>query len=172
MSFKLSPEYALLGILMTGEKHGYEVHSYFSSKMSQFWLLSMSQVYALLKRMEKNGMVLSREEWQVNRPVKKIFSITQAGKERFLRWVYSPVEHLRNLRIEFMTRLFFVKELNLKGAPAIIDKQIDVFQDKFGAIKTSREKISDEFQALLLSFKIAQTRSALDWLEECKNYFS
>jgi len=55
MSFKLSPEYALLGILMTGPKHGYEVHGEFSSKMSQFWHLNISQVYALLKRMEKNG---------------------------------------------------------------------------------------------------------------------
>ena len=61
MSFKLSPEYALLGVLMTGPKHGYEMHSYFSSKMGQFWRLSMSQVYSLLKRMEKNGVVVSKE---------------------------------------------------------------------------------------------------------------
>jgi DNA-binding PadR family transcriptional regulator len=48
MSFKLSPEYALLGVLMPGPKHGYEMHSYFSSNMDQFWRLSMSQIYALL----------------------------------------------------------------------------------------------------------------------------
>ncbi|MBW2106792.1 MAG: PadR family transcriptional regulator, partial [Deltaproteobacteria bacterium] len=77
MSFKLSPEYALLGILMTGPNHGYEMHSYFSSNMDQFWRLNMSQIYALLKRMEKNGVVISKGEWQNNRPAKKIFSITQ-----------------------------------------------------------------------------------------------
>jgi len=48
MSFKSSPEYALPGILMTGPKHGYEVHGYFSSKMNQFWHLSINQMYALL----------------------------------------------------------------------------------------------------------------------------
>jgi DNA-binding PadR family transcriptional regulator len=88
MSFKLSPEYVLLGILMTGPKHGYEMHSYFSSHMDQFWRLSMSQIYALLKRMEKNGVVIPKAELQNNKPAKKIFSITQTGKEGFLNWVY------------------------------------------------------------------------------------
>jgi len=172
MGFKLSPEYAFLGVLMTSPKHGYELHSYFSSKMSQFWRLNMSQVYALLKRMEKNGMVVSREERQENRPAKKIFSITQAGKQRFRDWVYSPVKHVRDLRIEFMAKLFFIKEFKLKGAVDIIDKQIEVLEKKFGVIKSSEEDITEEFQRIHHSFKIAQTISALDWLKECKTYFS
>jgi DNA-binding PadR family transcriptional regulator len=48
MIFKSSSEYVLLGILMTDPKHGYEVNGYFSSKMNQFWHLSISQVYSLL----------------------------------------------------------------------------------------------------------------------------
>ena len=108
----------------------------------------------------------------MNRPSKKIFSITQAGKERFLDWVHSPVKHVRDLRIEFMAKLFFIKELKLKGALDIIDKQIEVLQKKLHLIKSSKEKIIDEFQTALHSFKIAQTTSALDWLKECKNYFS
>jgi len=172
MSFKSSPEYALLGILMIGPKHGYEVHSYFSSKMSQFWRLNMSQVYALLKRMEKSEMVVSREEWQENRPAKKVFSITQAGKERFLDWVCSPVKHVRDLRIEFMARLFFIRELNLKGAVDVIDKQIALLQEKLGVMKGSEEDIAEEFQRFIYSFKIAQTTSACNWLKECKTCFS
>ena len=172
MSFKLSPEYALLGILMTGPKHGYEMHSYFSSHMDQFWRLSMSQIYALLKRMEKNGVVISKGEWQNNRPAKKIFSITQTGKEGFLNWIYSPVNHVRNLRIEFMAKLFFIKELKLKRATDIIDQQIAILQEKLHLLQPPKEKIMDEFQKALHSFKIAQTTSAINWLKECKTLFS
>ena len=172
MSFKLSPEYALLGILMTGPKHGYEMHSYFSSNMHQFWRLSMSQIYALLKRMEKNGVVISKGEWQNNRPAKKIFSITQTGKEGFLNWIYSPVNHVRNLRIEFMAKLFFIKELKLERATDIIDKQIEILQEKLHLMQPPKEKIMDEFQKALHSFKITQTTSAINWLKECKTFFS
>ena len=172
MSFKLSPEYVLLGILMTGPKHGYEMHSYFSSHMDQFWRLSMSQIYALLKRMEKNGVVISKSEWQNNRPPKKIFSITQTGKEGFLNWVYSPVNHVRNLRIEFMAKLFFINELKLKRAADIIDKQIAILRETLHLLQHPKEKTMDEFQKALHSFKISQTTSAIAWLKECKTFFS
>jgi len=157
---------------MTGPKHGYEMHSYFSSHMDQFWRLSMSQIYALLKRMEKNGVVISKGELQNNRPAKKIFFITQTGKEGFLNWVYSPVNHVRNLRIEFMAKLFFMKELNLTSAPAMIDKQIDILQEKLHLLQHPKENSMDEFQKALHSFKIAQTTSAINWLKECKTLFS
>ena len=168
----MSPEYALLGILMTGPKHGYEMHSYFSSHMDQFWRLSMSQIYALLKRMEKNGVVISKSEWQNNRPPKKIFSITQTGKEGFLNWVYSPVNHVRNLRIEFMAKLFFINELKLKRAADIIDKQIAILRETLHLLQHPKEKTMDEFQKALHSFKIAQTTSAIEWLKECKSFFT
>ena len=172
MSFKLSPEYALLGILMTGPKHGYEMHSYFSSHMDQFWRLSMSQIYALLKRMEKNGVVISKSEWQNNRPPKKIFSITQTGKEGFLNWVYSPVNHVRNLRIEFMAKLFFINELKLKRAADIIDKQIAILRETLHLLQHPKEKTMDKFQKALHSFKISQATSAIEWLKECKSFFT
>jgi PadR family transcriptional regulator AphA len=172
MSFKLSPEYALLGILMSGPKHGYEMHSYFSSHMDQFWRLSMSQIYALLKRMEKKGVVTSKAELQNNKPTKKIFFITPTGKEGFLNWVYSPVNHVRNLRIEFMAKLFFIKELKLQRATDIIDKQIEILHEKLHILQDPKEKSMDEFQKALHSFKIAQTNSAIEWLKECKTFFT
>ena len=172
MSFKLSPEYALLGILMTGPKHGYEMHSYFSSHMDQFWRLSMSQIYALLKRMEKNGAVISKAELQNNKPAKKIFSITQSGKEGFLNWIYSPVNHVRNLRIEFMAKLFFINELKLKRAADIIDKQIAILRETLHLLQHPKEKTMDEFQKALHSFKISQATSAIEWLKECKSFFT
>jgi PadR family transcriptional regulator AphA len=172
MSFKLSPEYALLGVLMAGPKHGYEVYHFFSSNMEQFWRLSMSQIYALLKRMEKDGVVISKEEHQDNRPAKKIFFITSSGKERLLDWVFSPVNHVRNLRIEFMAKLFFIHELNLSGVSTIIHRQMMILEEKLRLMRRSQEKRMDEFQKVLHSFKIAQTIAAMNWLRECKTIFS
>jgi DNA-binding PadR family transcriptional regulator len=172
MNFKLSAENALFGILMTGSKHGYELHGYVSAQMNQFWDLSMSQVYALLKRMEHNGVVISQEKWQERRPAKKIFSLTQKGKKIFLHWVCSPVEHVRDVRMEFLAKLFFMRELHLKEGPSLIDKQIAVLEEKLRAIERSKEKITDEFQTALYSFKTSQTTAALEWLRQCKASFS
>jgi PadR family transcriptional regulator AphA len=170
MSFKISPENALLGILMTGPKHGYELHGYMSARMNEFWQLSMSQIYALLKRLEREGCVVSKQEWQENRPAKKIFSLTQTGKKRFLSWVQSPVQHVRDFRIEFMAKLFFIRKLRLSLGDSLIDRQIEVLQKKRGGIEGSKEKITDPFERLLFSFKTAQTSAVLTWLHECKRF--
>ena len=65
MSFKVSPENALLGILMTGPKHGYELHSYMSARMNEFWQLSMSQIYALLKRLKREGSGIESSKQEI-----------------------------------------------------------------------------------------------------------
>jgi len=170
MSFKVSPENALLGILMTGPKHGYELHGYMSDRMNEFWQLSMSQIYALLKRLEREGCIISRQERQENRPAKKVFSLTQTGEKRFLSWVQSPVQHVRDFRIEFMAKLFFIRELRLNLGDSLIDRQIEVLQQKRGGIEGSKEKMTDTFERLLFSFKTAQSSAVLKWLHECKRF--
>jgi PadR family transcriptional regulator AphA len=172
MSFKVSPENALLGILMTGPKHGYELHGYMSARMNEFWQLSMSQIYALLKRLEQEGCIISRKERQENRPAKKIFSLTQTGKRRFLSWVQSPVHHVRDFRIEFMAKLFFISELQLDLGDSLIDRQIDLLEEKLGGIEGSKEEITDPFERLLFSFKTAQSSAVLKWLHECKRFIT
>jgi hypothetical protein len=71
-----------------------------------------------------------------------------------------------------MAKLFFIKELKLKRATDIIDKQIEILQEKLHLLQPSKEKIMDEFQKALHSFKIVQTTSAINWLKECKTLFS
>jgi PadR family transcriptional regulator AphA len=171
MSFKIPAENALLGVLITGPKHGYELHGYVSSEMNQFWNLSMSQVYALLKRMENDGMVASKQEWQETRPPKKTFALTPRGRERFLHWVFTPVDHVRDMRIEFMAKLFFVRRLTIKERLTLVDKQIAVLEGKLESIERSKKKSPDEFQTILYSFKASQTTAALEWLRQCKNSF-
>jgi len=168
MNFKLSAENTILGILMTGPHCGYDLRKYISTHMSQFWDLSMSQVYALLQRMERDHMVISQEEWQKTRPSKKIFTLTPKGKDAFLDWVRSPVEHVRDMRIEFMAKLFFIRKLGLPDCPGFLDRQIAVVEEKLQGIEHSKNQSTDEFEELLYSFKASQTTAVLAWLRQLK----
>lgn len=171
MSFKLASDYAVLGVLMNSPRHGYEIEAYLSSKMDQFWHLSMSQVYALLKRIEKTGLAVSSEEKHGSRPNKRVFSISETGRKKFYQWVYTPVKHLRDVRVELLAKLFFINELKLTGGFTFIEKQIEVLEKKLDLIEKSKGRSKDEFQILLYSYKVGQITSALNWLKECEVYF-
>jgi PadR family transcriptional regulator AphA len=163
-------ENVILGILMKKERHGYEIHTLLSSGLGRAWYAGISQVYALLKRLEATEKVVSAVEQQDNRPAKHVYSITQKGREAFLQWVHTPLERMRDLRLEFPAKLFFIKELNLSGSDELIKKQMDVFQKQLRGIKQQDENCHEEFERLVLRFRIGQIEAVLSWLRDCGRY--
>lgn len=164
-------EYVILGLLMKEDRHGYEIHHNFSSGLGRVWYGGMSQMYALLKRLEMTKKVISKVEIQDNRPSKKVYSITPEGRETFLSWVHRPVESIRNLRLEFLAKLFFMREMKLSGIGELIAKQIDVCQGQLETIKQQDEFCPDEFDRLVFQFRICQIEAILGWLQDCRQHF-
>ncbi|MBN1253741.1 MAG: PadR family transcriptional regulator [Deltaproteobacteria bacterium] len=165
-------EYVILGILMKQERHGYEIHTLLSSGLGHAWYAGISQVYALLKRLEAAEKVVSVVEQQDNRPAKHVYSITQKGREAFLQWVHTPLERMRDLRLEFLAKLFFIKELDLTGSDELIRKQKDIFQAQLRDIKQQDESCHEAFEHLVLHFRIGQIKAVLAWLQDCGQHIN
>jgi len=165
-------EYVILGLLMKEDRHGYEIHRYFSSGLGHLWHAGISNIYALLKHLEITGEVIPKIEIQDNRPAKKIYSITPGGRETFLNWVHGPVEKIRDLRLEFLAKLFFMRELKLSGIGELIAKQIKVCQRQLEAVRQKDEVSRDELDRLVFQFKIYQIEAILMWLQVCDTYLN
>jgi len=140
MKTKPSTEYALLGALMTGPKHGYEIMQFLGAALGSTWHIGTSQLYALLRRLEGDNLLGSSLETQDTRPSKRVFSLTPAGEKRFLDWLQAPTEHVRDLRIEFLAKIFFFDRLSLKGGVALISAQTQVLEQIRKRIKQREEK--------------------------------
>jgi DNA-binding PadR family transcriptional regulator len=165
-------ESVILGFLMKQERHGYEIHNLLSSGLGRAWYAGISQVYALLKRLEAAEKVISTTEHQDNRPAKHVYSITPKGREAFLQWVHTPLDRMRDLRLEFLAKLFFIRELNLSGSDKLIKKQEDIFLKQLRGIKQEEENCHEAFEHLVLRFRIGQIEAVLSWLHECKQDLS
>ena len=164
MKTKPSTEYALLGALMTGPKHGYEIMQFLETAIGSTWYVGTSQLYLLLKKLEQDGLLGSSMETQDTRPPKRIFSLNPAGKKSFLDWLHSPTKHVRDLRIEFLAKLFFFDRLSLKGGAQLIKAQTQVLEQIRERIKQREEKEKDPFNRLVFGFKIATVEAWLGWL--------
>jgi len=164
MKTKPSTEYVLIGSLMSGPKHGYEIKQFLNSVLESTWHVSTSQLYALLKRLEKDKLLHSKVELQDSRPSKRIFTLTDKGQKAFLGWLNSPTEHVRDFRIEFIGKLFFFNHLSLKGGPDLIDAQIQVIKRVEGRVRQRREVEKDPFNRLVCGFKIETLENLLTWL--------
>ena len=95
----ISPEFALLGFLIAGPSHGYDLHQKFQAELGEVWRLSQSQAYAILKRLEARGDISSRQVAQDKLPARQIFRITKSGQRHFESWLQNTGRNARSIRL-------------------------------------------------------------------------
>lgn len=102
----MSVRNAILGLLEQKPRHGYELHDAFEAVVGgeQVWDVKPAQIYTTLGRLEKGGLVAEQGAQQEGGPEKRIYTITQSGRQALQEWFYSPVAS-RHQRDEFFLKL-------------------------------------------------------------------
>lgn len=157
-------ECVVLGVLMTGPMHGYDIKKFVGRHLSGIWSISTSQLYALCHRLEEDGLASGSTSPQAGQPPRRVLSITAAGEERFRRWVINPTRHVRDLRMEFLTKLFFLRLLGLDGGGGLIEAQARLLESLKDKVEQNWGAQKDAYARVVLGFKRAQFEIALSWL--------
>jgi len=81
-----------LSVLYEGESTGYEIRRQcVEGECSYFIEASFGSIYPALAKLEEDKLVTSRTEQQDGKPAKKIYSITEAGREEFAQQLAQPL---------------------------------------------------------------------------------
>ena len=88
----MSLKYALLGFLNYYPMTGYELKKFFDTSVAHFWNAEQSQIYSALKQLEGEDLVEMHVEAQTDRPNRKVYSITEDGRDELLEWLATPAE--------------------------------------------------------------------------------
>jgi len=170
---RLVPDEVLLGLLSAEPGHGYELLERFRSPehLGRIWNMSTSQLYAVLKRLETEGLISGKEIEVIDAPTRTLYSVTELGKKRLTHWLYEkqPSTSIHRIRVMFISRLYIGK---LLGFPIheIIRNQQDVCQNQLEHLLEERFKIQPGVEALTLDFVIGQLKSAIAWLQNCETF--
>jgi DNA-binding PadR family transcriptional regulator len=170
----LSPEMALLGQLYGSPGHGYDLHRKVISDLGEVWHLSQSQAYAILKRLETKGDISMEEIPQEKLPSRQLLHLTQQGHERFLNWLETPSGgSTRTIRLEFVTRLYFLNQYFPEKIPHAFDQQRSEAEAYIQRLEKRRANLPDDqiYNQMSLNMRLEQLHAVLDWLDECQNYF-
>lgn len=73
----------LLGLLMAQSQHGYSINEFIEKNLGRVSGMKRATAYALLEKLERNGLVQMDTETVGNYPPRKVYSITTAGREAF-----------------------------------------------------------------------------------------
>ena len=99
--------YGLLSLLTHSPLSGYDL----TQRIQPFWPAKHSQIYPLLARLEKYGMVSCELIQQSDKPDKKVYSIQEKGFEALREWLTVPASD-PVMRDELMLKAFCVSHVD------------------------------------------------------------
>lgn len=165
----MSVRNSLLGLLAQHPRHGYELHAAFEAVVGgqSTWDVKPAQIYTTLARLEEAGLVMEEGVDQAGGPEKRIFSITEAGREHLTAWFNTPVpsEHYRD---EFFLKLMLCLATQAADPYKVIQTQRTSLYRDLHVIATRRSK-ADPHQdlaiILLLDQVVMHLEADLRWLD-------
>ena len=171
----LSPEMALLGLLYRESGHGYDLHRKVVADLGQVWHLSQSQAYSTLKRLEVRGDISVQEIPQEKLPPRQLLHMTKQGRENFLAWLDATSGgSTRAIRMEFVTRLYFLKLYFPQKIPQAFDRQRAEAETHISRLEKALDALPPEqiYNQMSLDMRLKQLRLVLEWLDECEENFT
>ncbi len=168
----LTIEHALLGFVYDTPLHGYEIYRQLSDPAGlwQVWRLKQSQLYALLTKLEEKEYLTATLQPQEGRPPRKIYTLNEAGRVAFRDWLAMPVAHGRQMRIEFLAKMYFAHRQEPLLVLHLIERQIGVCQRWRGEFQPPSKAMTERgfFGYAVQHFRHNQVESFLVWLTACR----
>lgn len=170
-------EHALLGLLLLagGAAHGYELAKQFrrGQPLGEIIRLAPAMLYKHLKRLARLGWVEATFIEQVPRPPRQVCLLTAAGEAELWRWLNEPVMRTREIRLEFLVKLYLAMRIDPVLAPRLAKEQLGVIEQFARSLARQLDAAAGvmgehdaAFQQLVLQLRLEQTRAAAAWLDK------
>jgi DNA-binding PadR family transcriptional regulator len=108
----LSIKHAMLGLLTEGPLHGYGLKSAYEADLVPGASLNIGQVYPALDRLQAEGYVTVEVVSQTERPDRKVYTLTEAGRQELESWLRTPARLDLDLRNETYLKLMLAWRLS------------------------------------------------------------
>ncbi|MFF8607109.1 PadR family transcriptional regulator [Streptomyces sp. NPDC015346] len=160
----------LLALLARGPAHGYELKQDLEQLLGAAYPpTNVGQIYVTLGRLEKSGLIEGEEIAQESRPNKKIYRLTDAGREALRAWFEETADEPR-VRDEFFMKLALAPRTGLADQIALINKQRREYLNTMRNLSklAATEDRDNRIAHLLIEGAMLHLQADLDWLERCQ----
>ncbi len=177
---RVSLRYGILGLLSKWEASGYDIKKEFDDVMSIFWHTHLSQIYPELNKLENEKLISSKLVPQDGKPDKKVYSITENGREVLFKWLLEPHETPK-IKDSFLMQTFFMDNIPAddvllklkmykKDRQHRLEKMEEMIKERLGSI-TERNVMKARIliASAVLRRGIEQEIQYIKWCEETIN---
>ena len=140
----MSLDHAILGFLNYDPLSGYDLKKVFDISVQHFWPADQSQIYRTLTRLTERDWVEMEVIEQTERPDRKVYHITESGREELLRWLAEAAPEKAS-RSAALIQVFFFGQLK----DEVILHKFEAYAQTIRAVLVNYENLSKELTSSL-----------------------
>ncbi|MPW26841.1 PadR family transcriptional regulator [Alkalibaculum sp. M08DMB] len=173
-------KYAILGLINRGSMTGYDLMKVFNMELVNFWYAKHSQIYPELKKLSDEGLITYETVLQGEKLEKKLYSLTEAGKEAFLNWLAKQDLLEPTPKDIFRLKSYFIESMTKEEILSQFNYQLDQRKEKLKKLEATMiehpyakgiiDIVTPEYgDYIVLKGAIMREITYIDWLTECIN---
>jgi DNA-binding PadR family transcriptional regulator len=163
----------LLALLAAEPAHAYRLRAEVALALGPLAAaMNEGQVYVTLTRLEKSGLVSSVRAAQSDRPDRKVYALTAAGRDRLTTWLHDT-SWPKPAPAEFHLKLVAAAAAGLADPVAMVDRQRgDLLVGLREAQRAALAEPEGSVAVLLLEGVVLRLQADLRWLEDCAQFWN
>jgi DNA-binding PadR family transcriptional regulator len=158
----------LLALLAKEPAHGYELKSQLEQIFGEAYPTpNIGQIYVTLQRLERDGLVQSQDVVQATRPNKRVYALTDAGRNALDSWLEKSNEGPR-VRDEFFMKLALSELAGSADRLGLIIRQRRHYLSQMRSLSELASAANGRIPRLLIEGAMLHLQADLDWLQRCQ----
>jgi PadR family transcriptional regulator, regulatory protein AphA len=162
--------WAILGMLTFGPISGYDLGKQVDKTIGHFFSPARSQIYSELRRLVNLGYSTATLIPQTDRPNKRIYEITQQGREHLKWWLETSAVEPEAVRSSFLLKLFFGGLMDEQAVLNQVRKARQIAEDELRVLEELQEELKANpdlfFPTLAIRYGLAHNAASLKWTGE------
>ncbi len=164
-----TPDDLILAMLAAEPQHGYRLLEAFNdpSRLGHIWYMGRAQIYAVLKRLERDEWIVGSEVKSANAPTRTEYRVTLRGLDRMRAWLNETdlPASLRRVRVDFLSRIYAARLLGDPVEP-LAARQAAACAAERGRLADLLMAAPTEISRIALTLQIVQMEAAMIWITQ------
>lgn len=169
----MSLRHALLGFLSIRPMSGYDLKRRVDESVGHFWTADQAAIYRTLADLDTQGLVTHERVAQMSRPDRKVFHLTEAGRETLDAWLVAPLPPVPR-REPLLVKLFFAGRIDSGGLCDLLNAELShaetelagyrAILEALGAQRTPAPEATQVGPVITLTYGVRATLAQQAWL--------
>ncbi len=135
-----------LGMLTDGAASGYDLKKQFESTFGHFFSAGYGSIYPALSSLAADGLVECEEIAQEGKPDRKLYRITEAGREQLVAALDKP-NPSHKVRSEFLATIWFAHLMTDEQVHAVLSHRMNEIAEYLKMFETLEQEVSADTPA-------------------------